>query len=79
MKIALVSFIVFIINLPFGYWRSTVPKFSLKWFLAIHVPVPIVILLRIYSDVGFEFYTYPIFVGAFFLGQFLGSRLLRFN
>ncbi|MCB0750038.1 MAG: hypothetical protein KDC52_01045, partial [Ignavibacteriae bacterium] len=61
MKIALVSFIVFIINLPFGYWRSTVPKFSLKWFLAIHLPVPIIILLRIYSDFGFRFYPYPIF------------------
>lgn len=76
MKILLVAIAVFLFNLPFGYWRSKVKKFSLQWFLAIHLPVPFVILLRIYSNIGFELYTYPIIVGAFFLGQFIGAKYL---
>lgn len=74
MKLSLLSLLVLIINLPFGYWRGGQKKFSLKWFLAIHIPVPFVILIRIYSDIGFAWYTYPIFVAAFFLGQFAGAE-----
>ena len=79
MYLFFVSLIVFIINLPFGYWRGGQKKYSLKWFLAIHIPVPIIILIRIYSDVGFDWYTYPLFVGAFFLGQLVGAKLIRPN
>ncbi len=77
MKITLVAIAVLLLNLPFGYWRSKVKKFSLQWFLAIHIPVPFVILLRIYSNIGFEIYTYPVLVGSFFLGQFIGARFLE--
>ena len=28
----LVSVAVYIINVPFGYWRGGVKRFSLKWF-----------------------------------------------
>lgn len=75
MKIAYVALLVFIINIPFGYWRSKVLKFSPQWFLAIHIPIPFIIILRIYSDIGFALYTYPILVGAFFLGQLIGSKI----
>jgi hypothetical protein len=74
MKLLLVSIIVFIINIPFGYWRANVKKFSLQWALAIHLPIPFIIALRIYSDIGFALYTYPILVTAFFLGQYIGSK-----
>lgn len=77
MKITLVAIAVLLLNLPFGYWRSKVKKFSLQWFLAIHIPVPFVILLRIYSNIGFELYTYPVLIGSFFLGQFIGARFLE--
>ncbi len=73
MKLLLVSIIVFIINIPFGYWRANVKKFSLQWIIAIHLPVPFIIALRIYSDIGFALYTYPILVVSFFLGQYVGS------
>ncbi|KOH43422.1 hypothetical protein NC99_37630 [Sunxiuqinia dokdonensis] len=46
------------------------------WWVYIHIPVPMVILLRIYSDIGFAFYTYPILVGAFFAGQLVGRVYL---
>ena len=48
--------------------------------LAIHVPVPFVILLRIYGGIGFELYTYFFLVSAFFLGQYSGKKLfVRFK
>ncbi len=75
MKLILIATSVYVLNIPFGYWRTNVKKFSLQWILAIHLPVPIIILLRIYSELGFELYTYPIIVGAFFLGQFSGKKL----
>ncbi len=75
MNILSVAFIVFILNLPFGYWRANVKKFSLPWFLSIHAPVPLVIAIRVLSGLGWEFITFPIMVCAFFAGQFAGSKL----
>jgi hypothetical protein len=75
MNLILITIFVFLLNLPFGYWRANVEKFSLQWFLAIHIPVPFIIAARIISDIGFEFYTYPILIGSFFFGQLLGKYL----
>lgn len=30
----------FLVNVPFGYWRAGVRKFSPAWFVAIHAAVP---------------------------------------
>ena len=76
MELLLIALITFVINLPFGALRSRQKKFSLMWWVYIHIPVPIVILMRVYSDIGFAFYTYPVLVGAFFLGQFMGRKVL---
>ena len=75
MSIWLVAAIVFLMNLPFGVWRSRTRKFSWQWIVAIHLPVPLIIALRIASGLGFQLYTFPIMIGAFFLGQFLGGKL----
>jgi hypothetical protein len=75
MNLLFVSIFVFVLNLPFGYWRANVRRYGLQWVLAIHIPVPFVIAARIFSNIGFEFYTYPILIGAFFLGQYLGKYL----
>ena len=72
MKILIISLIVLLFNIPFGYWRANVKKFSLQWVLAIHIPVPLIILLRIYSEIGFIWYTYIYLVSAFFIGQRIG-------
>ena len=78
MKLALISLITFLLNLPFGYWRDNVKKFSLQWILAIHVAVIFVIIERIFSGIGFAFITYPVVIGSFFLGQYLGGRIHRY-
>ncbi len=75
MKLFEVGLIVFLFNVPFGYWRSNVKKFSLQWILAIHLPVPFVVAIRFLSGIGFAFITYPVLVSAFFLGQYVGAKL----
>jgi hypothetical protein len=67
--------LVFLLNLPFGYWRASVRKLSRQWFLAIHLPIPLVIALRIYSGLGFKPISFPVIVGAFFLGQLVGGKV----
>jgi hypothetical protein len=78
MDLWIVAVIVFLLNLPFGFWRARLRKFSWLWILAIHLPVPLVIALRFYSDIGFQFVTFPVLIGAFFLGQFAGGKLNYF-
>ena len=76
-KLILISILVFILNIPFGYWRANVKRFSTQWFLAIHIPVPFIVALRLFSGIGFSWYTYVFLVGGFFLGQQLGSLLIK--
>jgi len=79
MNIYLLALIVFLINIPFGYWRANVRRYSLQFFLAIHIPVLIIILFRILSSTGFEITTLFYTVPAFFLGQYAGSRIYSFR
>lgn len=68
---------VFVLNIPFGYWRSRSPRFSRQWFLAVHLPVPAIVAFRILAGLGWHLITFPILVGAFFLGQTAGTGLQR--
>jgi hypothetical protein len=77
MKLSIVAVFVFLLNIPFGYWRAGCRKFSWQWLLAVHAPVPAVIALRLGSGIGFQLISYPALVGAFFLGQRFGGRFLR--
>jgi hypothetical protein len=73
----LVGLIVLLINIPFGYWRANVSRFSLQWFLAIHIPVPFIIGLRFAFHLGFGWRTYVVLVSAYFLGHQVGGLLNR--
>ena len=70
-----VAIAVFVVNLPFGYWRARVRKFSPQWILAVHLPVPIVVACRLFSGLGWQLITFPVLIGAFFCGQFAGGKL----
>jgi hypothetical protein len=72
-----VAVVVFVVNLPFGFWRSGTRKLSWPWFVAVHAPVPLVVLVRWASGLGFQLATFPVLVGAFFAGQLVGGRLRR--
>jgi hypothetical protein len=77
MKLFVVALAVFLLNLPFGYWRAGVRRFSWQWIVAIHAPVPGVVALRLASGLGFQFTTYPVLIAAFFLGQRCGGGFRR--
>ena len=63
----------FAVNLPFGAYRSPVRRLSWRWFLAIHLPIPAIFLLRISAGYSYWFIPY-LFVGAV-AGQLIGGRL----
>lgn len=67
--------VVFLINLPFGYWRFDKPRFSRKWMMAIHIPVPFVVVLRIIS--GFGWNVIPLLMVSFAAGQFTGGKIRK--
>jgi hypothetical protein len=64
-----------LLNLPFGFWRAGVRRFSLHWFVAVHAPIPFVVILRILSGLGWQLDTIPVLVGAYLGGQFLGGKV----
>lgn len=64
--------IVFLLNFPFGYWRANTDRFSRGWFLAVHLPIPLLALAR--WELGFGWQVLPLTVLTFTLGQFLGGQ-----
>lgn len=74
MRIFLVLISIFIVNVFFGYWRSNTKKFTLQWILAIHIPVPLAIGLRLLF-LGWSWIMVPIFVATFFAGQYMGGMI----
>jgi hypothetical protein len=74
---ALAALAILALNVPFGYWRAGLRKLSPLWFVAIHAPIPLAIALRFALDVPFRLVTLPLFVAAFFAGQWLGAWLRR--
>jgi hypothetical protein len=77
MKLSIVALIVFLWNIPFGYWRAGFRKFSWQWIVTIHAAVPGVVALRLASGLGFQLVTFPALIAAFFLGQRFGGTLIR--
>jgi hypothetical protein len=75
LNLALALLLVWIANLPFGYWRAGLARRSLPWIVAIHAPIPLVWLIRYLLGLDWRLATLPLFVGAYFLGQWLGGRL----
>jgi len=74
-SLLLSALLVLMLNLPFGFWRSRTQRFSRAWFLAVHLPVPFVIMIRFFAGLGWQLITFPVLVGAFFAGQFFGGKI----
>lgn len=68
-----------IINLPFGYLRGGMRKLSFCWFVAIHAPVPFVILIRKFHHLELSWVLAPFLLGSFFAGQYLGRLIYRWK
>ena len=63
------------VYLPLGYLRETSRKFSLRWFVLIHLSIPFIILLRLM--LGFSWPFIPLTLSCAVGGQVVGGRLRR--
>lgn len=75
-KLALVTglfSLTVMVNLFFGFLRSRTRKFSLAWFLCIHMPIPFIFLARVSSHLSYRYI--PVFVAAALIGQVLGGKV----
>ena len=77
INIALVSLLAFALlsNIPLGYLRMGSPKYSVRWFVYIHLSVPFIIGLRISNNISWK--VIPFSIGLAVAGQMIGSRLYR--
>jgi len=75
--IHLTSLLVFAFgsNLPLGYLREGVRKFSVRWFVYIHITIPLIILLRLHY--GFGWSIVPLTLACAVAGQLIGGRVRR--
>ncbi len=64
--------IIVLLTFPFGFYRVHTRKMSVRWFAAIHVPVPLIFLTRFEAHLSYAFI--PFSVLAFALGQYLGGK-----
>lgn len=65
----------FLINLPLGFMRETSPKYSLRWFVYIHLSIPFILALRLRE--GFGWKIIPLTIACAVFGQILGGRIRR--
>jgi hypothetical protein len=77
LELSLVLLFTLVLNLPFGYWREGVKKFSVAWFAAVHAAVPLVVGARLLLGIEFQWINLPLMVAAYFAGQTIGARLRR--
>lgn len=64
-----------VLNLPFGFYRPGVRKYSWRWFLAIHLPIPLLLVTRLALGVGWHII--PFVFACALLGQLAGGLLRR--
>lgn len=63
------------INLPLGFGREHFEEFSLGWFMAVHVSIPFIIMLRKASIM--PHYCVILNIAAAILGQAIGVQIAR--
>lgn len=64
-----------IVNIPLGYFRQAVEKFSFAWYFYVHISIPLIIYLRIKAGYSWKFI--PLTLGAAIIGQIIGGRIRR--
>ena len=77
LSIAVISLLLFAFfsNIPLGYLRMGSPKYSVRWFVYIHLSVPFIIGLRIANNISWQMIPFSIALAV--AGQMIGSRLYR--
>ncbi len=70
-----VSFVAFAVNVAAGRLRARSAKFSVSWFLWIHLPILVILPIRVW--VGLSAWMIPLLVAVALVGQWVGGRLIR--
>lgn len=66
---------VVLVNIPLGYCRQGVEKFTFAWYFYVHISIPFIIYLRIKS--GYSWKIIPLTVAGAVLGQLVGGRVRK--
>lgn len=74
LLIGLIAFAT-LLNIPLGYLRQAVEKFSFAWYFYIHISIPLIIYLRIKSGYSWKFI--PLTIAGAVIGQIVGGRIRR--
>ncbi|MEI6213469.1 MAG: hypothetical protein WCP10_05120 [Desulfuromonadales bacterium] len=67
--------LAFLVSLPCGYIRQNYPKYSFFWFVLIHIPIPLIVLMRIKA--GLSWHYIPLTLAGSIVGQIVGGRFRR--
>jgi hypothetical protein len=68
-----------VLNIPFGSWRNLTRKFSIAWFISIHLPIPVIIIMRRGIFELDYLWVIPFSIAAAIFGQIIGKRLALFG
>jgi hypothetical protein len=72
---ALIGGTALAVNIPLGYAREGFRRFSIGWFVCIHLSVPLIAWLRLVNQVSA--WGIPAFVACAVLGQIAGGKVRR--
>lgn len=73
--VALIAGAAVAVNIPLGYAREGFRKFSLGWFVCVHLSIPLIAWLRLANHVSA--WGIPAFVACAVLGQIAGGKFRR--
>jgi hypothetical protein len=73
IAVLLIMVLALVLNIPLGYLRSQTRKFSARWFIYVHMSIPVIIVARVHSHTDFRFI--PRFILAAVAGQYLGGKI----
>ncbi len=71
----IIAGLCFLISIPFGMLRMRFKKFSIPWFLTIHAPIPVSIVMRRIYELPFQYAL--LFLVFSVAGQVLGSTIIK--
>ena len=75
VNLANLLLVAFGANLPLGFLREPSRKFSLRWFVCIHLSIPFLIAIRLAYGLGWSIIPFSILFAV--AGQIVGGKIYR--
>ncbi len=77
LSLAALLFFAFLANLPLGFMRESSPRYSVRWFVYIHLSIPFIVAYRLAEGFGWEIV--PFTIACAVAGQIVGGRVRRWK